>query len=128
MNNEYNKQNNGGQNRQFNNNEYNTKPQAEPSAPETTTPCEKKNLLQKGVGVVADTAKSVGNSFREAPVKSAIIGAGIMAALYGGYKICKQIKAHGWNPKNWDIKMPAIFCKKAAEPAPEAAPAEQPAE
>ena len=124
MNNEYNKQNNGGQNRQFNNNnENNVKP-----APQVeTSPCVcegKQGGLRNIADKTTNAVKSVGNAFKEAPVKTTALAVAATAAIYGTAKAigytARQIKAHGFNPKNWDKPQIHLnpFKKKVKEEAP----------
>ena len=129
MNNEYNKQNNGGQNRQFNNNEKNVT--RENTAGLTCTCCEesKKGFAEKAMEV----GKTALNTVTTHPVESALITLG--AIVTGGYikngiKRKKEGMSFWHTPKVIEVPVTwvkGVFTKKTVEePAPAAeAPAEE---
>jgi len=110
-----------------NRNQENVKPaeQAE------IAPCncgEKKGALRKVTDTVVGTVKSVGNSFKEAPVKTTAKAVVITALTVGAVKVgtygFRQIKAHGFKLKEWDKPKFFTFKKKDTNAGVEEAPAE----
>ena len=112
-----------------NRNENNVKPAQQAIE---IAPCncgEEKGALRKVTDTVAGAVKSVGNSFKEAPVKTTAKVVVITALTVGAVKVgtygFRQIKAHGLKLKEWD--KPKLFNfkkKKGSDASVEEAPAE----